>query len=177
MESDEKFNMAYDKLVMVEGGYTNGKNQVDDEPTNMGIKQSTLEKYLRNNPTKHFPSNVRDLTASQVKEIYKNQYWDNTNIGKINNDRIRNAVFDMGVMSGPVISTKTLQQTLNEVFGEMLPVTGYLGKQTIGVINSIPENRVDDFMMVLVKNRLQSLQKMTNWPTACVGWTVRTQAY
>lgn len=177
MESDEKFNMAYDKLVRVEGGYTNGKNQVDDEPTNMGIKQSTLEKYLRNNSTKHFPSNVRDLTASQVKEIYKNQYWDNTNIGKINNDRIRNAVFDMGVMSGSVISTKTLQQTLNEVFGEMLPVTGYLGKQTIGVINSIPENRVDDFMMVLVKNRLQSLRKMTNWPTACVGWTVRTQAY
>lgn len=177
MESDEKFNMAYDKLVRVEGGYTNGKNQVDDEPTNMGIKQSTLEKYLRNNPTKHFPSDVRDLTASQVKEIYKNQYWDNTNIGKINNDRIRNAVFDMGVMSGPVISTKTLQQTLNEVFWEMLPVTGYLGKQTIWVINSIPENRVDDFMMVLVKNRLQSLRKMTNWPTACVGWTVRTQAY
>lgn len=177
MEPDEKFNMAYDKLVRVEGGYTNGKDQVDDEPTNMGIKQSTLEKYLRNNPTKHFPSNVRDLTVSQVKEIYKNQYWDNTNIGKINNDRIRNAVFDMGVMSGAVISTKTLQQTLNEVFGEMLPVTGYLGKQTIGVINSIPENRVDDFMMVLVKNRLQSLRKMTNWPTACVGWTVRTQAY
>lgn len=177
METDEKFNMAYDKLVRVEGGYTNGKDQVDDEPTNMGIKQSTLEKYLRNNPTKHFPSDVRDLTASQVKEIYKNQYWDNTNIGKINNDRIRNAVFDMGVMSGPVISTKTLQQTLNEVFWEMLPVTGYLGKQTIGVINSIPENRVDDFMMVLVKNRLQSLRKMTNWPTACVGWTVRTQAY
>lgn len=177
METDEKFNMAYDKLVRVEGGYTNGKDQVDDEPTNMGIKQSTLEKYLRNNPTKHFPSDVRDLTASQVKEIYKNQYWDNTNIGKINNDRIRNAVFDMGVMSGSVISTKTLQQTLNEVFGEMLPVTGYLGKQTIGVINSIPENRVDDFMMVLVKNRLQSLRKMTNWPTACVGWTVRTQAY
>lgn len=177
MTDEQKFNQAYEKLKEPEGGYTDGKNQVKDEPTNMGIKQSTLGNYAKNHPDKDLPTDVKDLQPDQAREIYKELYWDNSKISQIENDRIRNALFDMRVMSGPTIPTKTLQQTLNEQIGASLPKTGYLGEQTIKAINSIPEKKVDDFMNALIENRMQSLQQMTNWPTAKGGWTRRTNAY
>ena len=94
-DDTKKFNQAYNNLKYREGGYTTGKNQKKDEPTNMGIKQSTLDKYSAKYPDKNFPQNVKDLKEYQAKEIYKSEYWDNTRIPQIENDRIRNAVFDM----------------------------------------------------------------------------------
>lgn len=177
MTNDEKFELAYIKLKEREGGYTNGKNQVRDEPTNMGIKQSTLNHYTKKHPEKGFPVDVKDLKPSQAREIYKHMYWNNTKIPHIVNDRIRNAIFDMGVMSGSSISTKTVQRTLNEQIGANLPLTGYLGEQTITALNSISQNNVDAFMNALIENRIKSLQKMPNWMTAHGGWTRRTRAY
>ena len=177
MTDEQKFNQAYEKLKEPEGGYTDGKNQVRDEPTNMGIKQSTLDNYARNHPDKNLSADVKYLHPDQAREIYKEMYWDNSKISQIENDRIRNALFDMRVMSGPTIPTKTLQQTLNEQIGANLPKTGYLGDMTIKAINSIPGNKVNEFMNALIENRMQSLRQMANWPTAKGGWTRRTQAY
>lgn len=177
MTADEKFEQAYNKLKEPEGGYTDGKNQVRDEPTNMGIKQSTLDNYAQQHPEKDLPVDVKYLQPDQAKEIYKDMYWDNTKIPQIENYRIRNAVFDMGVMSGPTNPTRMLQQTLNEQLGTNLPKTGYLGEQTVKAINSIPENKINNFMDALKENRMDALQKMPNWPTAQGGWTKRTMAY
>ena len=177
MTDEQKFNQAYKKLKEPEGGYTDGKNQVRDEPTNMGIKQSTLDNYAKNHPDKNMPADVKDLRPDQARKIYKEMYWDNSKISQIENDRVRNALFDMNVMSGPTIPTKTLQQTLNEQIGANLPKTGYLGDMTIKAINSIPENKINEFMNALIENRMQSLQQMVNWPTAKGGWTKRTNAY
>ena len=89
-----KFEQAYNKLKEPEGEYTDGKNQVKDEPTNMGIKQSTLDRYANQHPDKNFPADVKYLTTAQAKEIYKNEYWYNTRIPEIKNDRIRDAIFE-----------------------------------------------------------------------------------
>ena len=175
--NDKYFDIAYEKLAEREGGYTDGSNQIDDEPTNMGITQSTLTSYSAKHPESNMPSDVKKLTPEQAREIYKSEYWDNTNIPKINNSRIRNAIFDMSVMSGPTIPTKTIQQTLNEQMNANLPETGYLGKQTITALNAIPDNKINDFMKSLIDNRMKSLQTMVNWPTAKSGWTARTNRY
>ena len=92
-DENKKFDQAYNNLKEREGGYTTGKKQKKDEPTNMGIKQSTLDKYSAKYPDKNFPHDVKDLKDYQAKEIYKNEYWYNTKIPQIENDRIRNAVF------------------------------------------------------------------------------------
>lgn len=175
--NDEKFEQAYNKLKEPEGGYTNGKNQVRDEPTNMGIKQSTMDKYAAKHPESNMPRDVKDLTPSQAREIYKNEYWDNTKIPQIKNDRIRNAVFDMNVMSGLKQATITIQRAFNSYTGGNIAVDGKLGKETIGALNNIPENKINDFMNIMIDTRLQSLQKMTNWPTAKNGWKNRTEKY
>ena len=77
-EYDMKFEQAYNKLKEPEGEYTDGKNQRKDEPTNMGIKQSTLDRYASKHSDKNFPADVKYLTAAQPKQIYKNEYGQNT---------------------------------------------------------------------------------------------------
>ncbi len=174
--NDKKFEMAYQNLKEPEGGYTDGKNQIADEPTNMGIKQSTVDKYAATHPESNMPDDVKDLTDAQAREIYRSQYWDNTKIPQIQNDRIRNAVFDMNVMSGIYHATKTVQIALNNT-GRNVTVDGILGKNTLGALNSISSDKIESFMQELKSVRLAKMQKMKNWPTSKRGWTTRTNRY
>ena len=173
-EKDKNFESAYGKLAEPEGGYTDGKDQVRDEPTNMGIKQSTLDNYRAENPDKGFPQNVKDLQPNQAKEIYKEAYWDNTQIPNIQNDRIRDAVFDMNVMGG---AGSVTQRALNSYADAGLEVDGNISKNTINALNSIPDNKVPGFMDALKAERLNYLRGTANWPTAQNGWTSRTNSY
>ena len=91
---DESFNLVIKKLIVNEGGYTDGKNQVKDMPTNMGIQQSTLDFYNKLKPGKNFPKDVKNLQLNQAIEIYKDLYWDNTKIPEIRNTRLKFAIFD-----------------------------------------------------------------------------------
>ncbi len=174
MTKDEKFEEAYNKLKEPEGKYTDGTNQVRDEPTNMGIKQSTLNYYTSKHPEKDLPKDVIDLERPQAKEIYKDMYWDKTKIPQIENDRVRNAVFDMNVMGG---AGKVVQRALNDFSDASLAVDGAIGLKTIDALNSIPANKVSDFMETLKAERLKYLKKTPNWPTAKTGWTKRTNKY
>ena len=172
--SDMKFEQAYNKLKEPEGGYTDGKNQRKDEPTNMGIKQSTLDRYANKHPDKNSPADVKYLTAAQAKEIYKNEYWDNTRIPEIKNDRIRDAVFDMNVMGG---AGKTVQRALNSFLDANLVVDGAIGSETIKSINAIPDNAVNEFMVALKSERIDYLKGTKNWVTAKNGWLKRVNKY
>ncbi len=175
-KDDTKFEMAYKNLEEAEGEYTDGKDQVNDEPTNMGIKQSTMDKYAAAHPESNMPDDVKDLTKDQAREIYKSQYWDNTKIPQIQNDRIRNAVFDMNVMSGVSCATRTAQIAINNTGGNVA-VDGILGKNTLGALNSIPSEKIDDYMDALKDTRMNFLRQTQNWPTAKGGWTTRTKRY
>ncbi len=171
---DMEFEQAYNKLQEPEGDYTDGKDQVDDEPTNMGIKQSTLDRYASKHPEKNMPSDVKYLKAAQAKEIYKNEYWDNTRIPEIKNDRIRDAVFDMNVMGG---AGKTVQRALNSFLDANLVVDGAIGSKTIKSINAIPDSQVAKFMDVLKSERIDYLKGTKNWVTAKNGWLKRVNKY
>ena len=177
LNDQKKFNEALWKTLGFEGGKTDGKDQVKDNPTNLGITQPTLDSFNKEYPEKGFPDKVDDLYKYQASEIYKTNYWDNTRIPDIENDRIRNATFDMNVMSGANITGATMQNALNSSIDARLRVDGIMGNQTIKAINSIPENQVSSFMDTLKKERISSLQGMINWPTAQGGWTTRTMAY
>ena len=173
-DDTKKFDQAYNNLKEREGGYTTGKNQKKDEPTNMGIKQSTLDKYSAKYPDKNFPQDVKDLTEYQAKEIYKSEYWDNTRIPQIENDRIRNAIFDMNVMGG---AGKVVQKAINYFSDANLKVDGVIGNETIKAINAIPDTKIEEFMSMIKSERINYLQNTRNWETAKNGWTKRTNAY
>lgn len=171
---DESFNLVIKKLIVNEGGYTDGKNQVKDMPTNMGIQQSTLDFYNKLKPGKNFPKDVKNLQLNQAIEIYKDLYWDNTKIPEIRNTRLKFAIFDMNVMGGAGF---VLQKSLNAYLDSKLVVDGVIGSMTIDAVNSISDDHVDDFMKVLKFVRIEYLKNTPNWPTACNGWLQRTNAY
>ena len=159
-----------------EGGYVDNPKLID-QPTNSGITQPTLDKYNAGHPNFNFPKNVKNLTGGQAQQIYGEDYYDERRIGDIKNERIAMAVFDMGVMSNFSNVGKIVQKTLNESIGEDLKVDGIIGNKTINALNNIPENKVDDFMKVLKKFRIEYLRGLSGWVKYGKGWMMRTNRY
>lgn len=159
-----------------EGGYIDNPNRID-QPTNSGITQPTLNKYNQIHPEAEFPENVRELTGQQAEQIYTELYYNDRNIGNINNPRIAHAIFDMGVMSNYSNVGRMVQNTINETQGITLAVDGDIGKQTIQALNNIPANQVDRFMEVLIENRIEYLKGLAGWDRYGRGWEARTKRY
>ena len=164
------------KTMAEEGGYIDDPNRID-QPTNSGITQPTLNKYNQIHPEAEFPENVRELTGQQAEQIYTELYYNDRNIGNINNPRIAHAIFDMGVMSNYSNVGRMVQNTINETQGITLAVDGDIGKQTIQALNNIPANQVDRFMEVLIENRIEYLKGFAGWDRYGRGWEARTKRY
>ncbi len=159
-----------------EGGYEDNPRLID-QPTNAGITQPTLDNYNADHPNFNFPDNVKELTGDQAEQIYGEDFYDDHQIDKIDNERIASAVFDMGVMSNFGNVMKIVQETLNDVMGSGLTVDGRIGPNTLTALNSIPDDKVDDFMDKLKENRLEYLQGLPKWDEYGRGWTNRTNRY
>ena len=173
-----QFKNALNKTLKSEGGFTENKGR-KDQPTNMGIKSSALNDYNRIHPKFNFPDKVASLNPEQAEQIYKMEYWDKGRFNEINNDRIRDALFDMKVMSGPSISGKQVQESLNKFNETNIKVDGIMGSKTIKEINEISSNKINDFMNVLKNNRMEHLQNddKQKWAENKNGWTSRTLRY
>ena len=164
------------KTMAEEGGYADNPKLID-QPTNSGITQPTLNKYNENHPDFNFPDKVKDLSPEQARQIYAEDYYDERRIGDIENERIANAIFDMGVMSNFNNVGKIVQETLNDSMGENLKIDGKIGNNTIDALNNIPDNKIDDFMQDLKENRIEYLQGLSDWDKYGNGWTSRTNRY
>lgn len=164
------------KTMAEEGGYIDNPNRID-QPTNSGITQPTLNTYNQRHPEAGFPENVRELTGQQAEQIYTELYYNDRNIGDINNPRIAHAIFDMGVMSNYSNVGTMVQNTINETQETNLAVDGYIGARTIQALNNIPANQVDRFMKALIENRIEYLQSLAGWNRYGRGWEARTNRY
>ena len=164
------------KTMAEEGGYIDNPNRID-QPTNSGITQPTLNAYNQRHPEANFPENVRELTGQQAEQIYTELYYNDRNIGNIDNPRIAHAIFDMGVMSNYSNVGRTVQDTINETQGTNLTVDGDIGVRTIQALNNIPANQVDRFMVALIENRIEYLKSLADWDKYGRGWTARTNRY
>jgi len=173
--NNRKQNMIH-KTMAEEGGYVDNPKLID-QPTNSGITQPALDKYNADHPDFDFPDNIKDLNAEQAQQIYSEDYYDKRRIGEIKNDRIANAIFDMGVMSNFNNVGKIVQTTLNNSMGEHLIVDGKIGNNTIKALNNIPNDKVDVFMRILKENRIAYLRGLPGWDKYGDGWTSRTNRY
>ena len=173
---DDKKQDIIHKTMAEEGGYVDNPKLID-QPTNSGITQPTLDRYNADHPEFNFPDNVKDLTGEQAQQIYGEDYYDERRIGEIENERIANAVFDMGVMSNFNNVGKTIQETLNDSMDANLKIDGKIGDKTIDALNNIPDDKVDEFMQDLKENRIEYLQGLSGWDKYGDGWTSRTNRY
>lgn len=174
--SNYKLENAVKNTMKNEGDLTQNENR-DDFPTNMGITQPTFNAYNKMHKKLNFPEKVDNLNYVQAKQIYKMMYWDKSRTEEIKNIRIREAVFDMLVMTGPK-SAAQVQEALNN-FGRNIKVDEIMGSNTINALNSISNQDVIYFMDELKKTRMEHLRNDSpvKWEENKNGWTTRTVKY
>ncbi|MDR2933896.1 MAG: hypothetical protein LBU68_01275 [Rickettsiales bacterium] len=177
---DFGFKQANDKTSKNEGGYVDDPRLID-QPTNMGVIQPTLNDYNKSHPNYNFPKDIRNLTREQADQIYHEKYYTNRKINEIINPRIRDAIYDMGVMSNFNNVVKTTENTLNKFNKTSLQIKGAyndtLRQETIDNLNNISSNEIDNFMDMLKDDRLDYLKKLGDWEQFEDGWTSRTKGY
>lgn len=121
---DEEFN----KVILVEGGYVNDKDDAGGE-TYLGISRKNnpkwygwtiIDKIKKQYGTKNITARLKqDKTLTEsAKSLYKEKYWDTLELDDIPSQRISHQLFDTAVNCGIKTAINIAQQIL------MMTVTG-----------------------------------------------------
>ena len=152
MTSD--FDRAFEKLIGHEGGYVNDPHDRGGE-TKYGISKRSYPRL-----------NIKALTLSDAKTIYKRDYWDRAQGDKMEWPLNFN-VFDGAVNSGVSASNKWLQQAV-----------GLSGKAVDGKVGPITMGEVKKHNPVALTarycgERLEGMADMKTWANHGKGWARR----
>lgn len=115
-----------DDIIRREGGFV---DHPDDRggPTKYGITQATLAEFRTFGAT---PEDVRELTETEAREIYRFQYIHNPRFDQIQSPMLAGLVIDCGVNHG----TKRAARWLQEAAG--VTSDGVIGPVTLQAVNS-----------------------------------------
>lgn len=94
--NNEKFKKALNFVLKWEGGYVNNPNDKGGA-TNKGITQNTYNAWLKSQGKES--KDVRNITDSEVEQIYYNNYWLAAGCEKMN-DTFALLSFDTAVNMG-----------------------------------------------------------------------------
>lgn len=106
---------------------------------------------------------MRSLPLEVAESIYKKYYWDAVRADELPG-RLRYAVFDAAVNSGPSQAAKWLQRALN------VPADGAIGPQTIAAANKANPEDVRNSML---SQRLLFMARLPQWQVFGRGWANR----
>lgn len=156
----ENLEIALKHVLQHEGGYVNHPKDPGGA-TNRGVTQRVYDAYRDRQGEKR--RSVRAITADEVADIYKRQYWD-----AIRGDDLPSgldyAVFDYAVNSGPRRAAQDLQRELG------VAVDGIIGQVTLS-----KAEKADVYALIdsLCARRMRFLRGLKHWPTFKNGWTRR----
>ena len=170
-------------IVQNEGGYVNNPNDRGG-PTNMGVTQGTLSKYLGRQAT---IDDVKNLTIDQAKEIFNRNYISGPTIDTLPTDLIP-IMADGSVLYGPRRAIMFLQNSLNKSGYGPVDVDGVLGpisrQKTIDAYNNgvaTPTNPGPYLINAIVFERISFCERIVaNDPSQSIflqGWTNRAQKF
>lgn len=149
------FDQAFTKLLGHEGAYSNHSADPGGE-TMWGV---TIAVARANGYT----GNMRDLSQDVARRIYKAAYWDKVQADALP-AKVRYAVFDAAVNSGPGQAARWLQRALGVADdGRIGPITVAYAKQ------ADPEA----LAMKMLAQRLRFMTKLTAWSSFSRGWARR----
>ena len=163
----QNFQKSLARVLKHEGGYVNHPRDPGGA-TNKGITQAVYNAYRKLN--KKSLESVRFISDTDVRQIYKRQYWD-----KVSGDKLPPgldyAVFDYAVNSGVSRAVKYLQAQLgvaqDGVIGLM--TLNAIGKQTDGLTVLV------EFIRTYCENRVSFLRRLKTFTTFGKGWLRRVQ--
>lgn len=151
------FYAAFERLVLIEGGYV-------DDPADSGGKTryGITERVARANGYK---GAMRDLSLDIAEAIYRSQYWDPLRLDSVArvSTPVADELFDSAVNLGVRRAATWLQRSLNVLNGRQglyadMIVDGFVGPVTIAALRDYIEHRGDEGATVLLRalNGLQA---------------------
>lgn len=156
----ENLEAALKHVLQHEGGYVNHPKDPGGA-TNRGVTQRVYDAYRdRKGQSRR---SVRAITADEVADIYKRQYWD-----AIRGDDLPSgldyAMFDYAVNSGPRRAAQDLQREVG------VAVDGVIGNVSLAAVQKAD---VYDLIDRLCARRMRFLKGLRHWSTFGKGWTRR----
>lgn len=143
------FDMAFDRLLGHEGGYSNDPKDNGGE-TNWGISKRS------------YPSvDIKKLTRDGAKAIYLRDFWNPLDGA---HPAIRYQVFDFAVNGGLSTGLRKLQSAIG------VADDGHWGPHSAATLLKF---EVNDALLRFNKERLRFYTSLRQWPDYGKGWTNR----
>jgi lysozyme family protein len=136
------------EVLRKEGGYVDHPADRGG-PTNFGITQATLSKFLERAVT---VEEVKALDIGTAKDIYELRYYRGPRIDKLP-DSIQPFVFDCAVNHGPRRAIRFVQRICNDAGFGPLAEDGLMGPKTKAVANTCHEHMGDWMLVALIQER------------------------
>lgn len=165
-----RFDACLAETLSHEGGYVNHPKDPGGA-TNMGITHITLAAWRK--VAKVTPMQVKQLTLSEAKLIYRNQYW-NAVKGDDLPSGLDMAVFDFAVNSGAGRAVRMLQQELKARKLYEGAIDGIIGAKSLNALRQI--NDLDGLIEAYIARRLAFLKRLKGWSTFGRGWQRRVDS-
>ncbi|HSW83521.1 MAG TPA: glycosyl hydrolase 108 family protein [Usitatibacter sp.] len=148
------FDQSFDRLMVLEGGYTPGAGDPGGE-TKWGLSKRCYPDL-----------NIASLTREQAKEIYMRDFWTRAKMDQYD-PAVAFQVFDFAVNSGIETAIRKMQRAAG------VADDGHVGPITVAALKAMT---VTDFVMLYVAERLDYWTRLSNWQTAGKGWARRAAA-
>ena len=148
-------------LLAHEGGYVHHAKDPGGR-TNLGVTQGVWEEWL-GRPVSE--KEMRALTPTMVKPLYKRKYWDACRADDLVAG-VDYCVFDVAVNSGPGRAIKFLQSCVG------VTVDGGFGPATMAAVKKAEEDP-ERLVELYCAKRLEFLQSLKTFETFGKGWSRR----
>ena len=157
------FDTCFALVLAHEGGYVDHPKDPGGR-TNHGVTQRVWEEWL-GRPVSE--KEMRALTPTMVKPLYKRKYWDACRADDLMVG-VDYAVFDVSVNSGPGRAIKFLQSCVGTT------VDGGFGPATLAAVKKAEEDPAR-LIELYCARRLEFLQSLRTFETFGKGWSRRVQ--
>lgn len=169
------FNLAIDKTLAYEGGYTDNPNDPGGA-TNWGITLSVLQAQGSlgdiDGDGDVDKEDVKIMPKETAMAIYKETYWNGDDLVS---QAIAEKNFDMGVNMGTGTAGKYLQQAA-VMCGQSLVADGKVGQKTIAAVNACDESALmtalcdvqENHYWYIVQRDLEKNAATRGWPNQLI---------
>jgi lysozyme family protein len=159
------FEIALEKLLKLEGGYSNNPLDPGGE-TNFGISKRF-----------HPDLDIKNLTPEQAGQIYLTSYWLPIHGDEILDQELASDILHLSVLHGLVSTIKIVQHSIFKLTGNAMYCDGKIGLITLTAINTCNSGLLlAEIRSIFVQLDEAKVQKNPRLSVFIKGWIKRDNA-
>lgn len=164
-------DMALAYTFVNEGGFSNNSHDHGGATSQYGVTISELAKWRRHPVS---VADVRNMTASEAKDIYKAWYWDALALDKVVHTGVQMAIFDIAIVRGVGCPPGYIQR-ICVAHGAHIAIDNHIGPQTLAALNSLdPIAFIRDFS-AMAEAGFRSIATHPGQSVFLKGWVNRAR--